>query len=236
MDPKNSGGRKRLPRIAASLIRHVTSEMEPSFIVHRASLRPPPIPSATPGHEYGDFPYSSARSKSKSSDSLASAPSEESSPSGLQSAGGHMLSSLAFTEDDNDSDEDCLSLKNLNSPSERDSFLIGQGDTAESSPKRGKRTGGKNGHFVVNFYKLNAILACMYFSEVCGHLAIAPMCGRRPSCWHNVGYAKLYRMYRIFCIILIYFTSLILFQHDSVFVRTETSMETTECKNSSGLC
>lgn len=141
MDPKNSSGGKRLPRIAASLIRHVTSEMEPSFLLHRASLRPP-IQSTPPVHEYGDFPYSSERSKSKSPDSLAPTPSEKSSPSGLQSAGGHMLSSLAFMEDDNDSEGEDFSLDSVSSRFEGDS-LLGQGDALESSPKRGKRTGGE---------------------------------------------------------------------------------------------
>lgn len=149
MDPKNCGGGKRLPRIAASLIMRCTSEREPSFNAQRASLRPPPppppppTPPTAPGLEFPDFPYSSAESKSMFTDSLVSAPSEKSSPSGLQLAGGCMLTSPTFTDCDNDSEEECLSLKSLNSPSERDDFLPGQSDTAESSPKRGKRTGGE---------------------------------------------------------------------------------------------
>ncbi|KAB5579329.1 hypothetical protein PHYPO_G00193820 [Pangasianodon hypophthalmus] len=141
MDPKNSGGGKRLPRIAASLIMRFASEREPSFSVQRASLRPSPTPPTSPVLEFGDFPYSSAGSRSKSPDSLVPAPSEESNPSGLQLARGHMVTSPTFVEDNNDSEEECLSSESLNSPSEGDGFLPGQGDTAESSPKRGKRTG-----------------------------------------------------------------------------------------------
>lgn len=145
MDPKNSGGGKRLPRIAASLIRCVASERESSPIAHRASLMPSPTPLTPPGLEYGDFPYSSAGSESKSNspDSLVPAPLEESSPSGLQSAGGHVLTSQTFVVDDSDSEEECLSLECLNSASEEDGFLLGRGDASESSPKRGKRTGGE---------------------------------------------------------------------------------------------
>lgn len=142
MDPKHSGGGKRLPRIAASLIMRFASEREPSFSVQRASLRPPPTPPTPSSLEFVDFPYSSAGSRSKSSDSLVPAPSEESSPSGLQLTRDHMLTST-LVEDDNDSEEECLSLESLNSPSAGDGFLPGQDDTAESSPKRGKRTGGE---------------------------------------------------------------------------------------------
>lgn len=134
MDPKTCGGGKRLPKIAASLIMRFASEREPGFIVQRASLKPP---LTSPGPE---FPYSSLGPKSKSLDFLRSAPSDMSS---LESARSRTQISPTFKEGDSDSDEECLSLKSLNSPSEGDDFLPGQGDTAESSPKRGKRTGGE---------------------------------------------------------------------------------------------
>ncbi|XP_017327463.1 adenosine deaminase domain-containing protein 2 isoform X1 [Ictalurus punctatus] len=141
MDPQNSGGGNRLPKIAASLIMRVASEREPSFTVQRASLRPSPNPPTLPDLEFGDFQYSTERSRSKTPDSLVPAPSEESSPSGLQSVRGHMLTSPTFVEDDNDFEEECPSFESLSSPSEGDGFLPGRGNTAVSSPKRGKRTG-----------------------------------------------------------------------------------------------
>ncbi|XP_060780949.1 adenosine deaminase domain-containing protein 2 isoform X2 [Neoarius graeffei] len=140
MDPKHSGGGKRLPRIAASLIMRFASERDPSFSVQRSGLRAPLTPPLPSSLEFVDFPDFTAGATSKSPDSLVPAPSEESSPSGLQLTKGHMLTSTSI-EGDDDLEEECLSLKSLNSPSEGDGFLPGQGDTAESSPKRGKRTG-----------------------------------------------------------------------------------------------
>ncbi|XP_058250105.1 adenosine deaminase domain-containing protein 2 isoform X1 [Hemibagrus wyckioides] len=140
MDPKTSEGGKRLPRIAASLVMRFPSEREPSFSGQRASLRPPPASLTPPDLEFGDFPDPSAGSGSKSPDALDSAPSEESHLSGLQSERVQMLTSPTFMEDDNESEEECLSLESLNSPSEGN-ILSGQVDTAECSPKRGKRIG-----------------------------------------------------------------------------------------------
>lgn len=164
MDPKHCGGGKRLPRIAASLIMRLASEREPSFFMHKSGLRLPPTPPTPPGLEFGDFSYSSVGSKPMSPDSLDPAPPGEPSPSGLPSAGGQTVTPLTFVEDDDDDDsgDECLSLESLKSPSERDDFLPGQGDTAESSPKRGKKTGGD---LVLYFYVHFIIL--MSFINMC---------------------------------------------------------------------
>ncbi|KAM9500284.1 adenosine deaminase domain-containing protein 2 isoform 1-T2 [Clarias gariepinus] len=132
MDPKNSGRGRRLPRIAASLIKRFATDREPRFTVQKASLMPLPSP---PAHEF-DSPTGYGP---KTPESPVRAPPKKSSPSAQQVARGRMLTSPTLSVEENDSQEKCLSLESLNSPSEGDDFLLGY--TAESSPKREKRTG-----------------------------------------------------------------------------------------------
>ncbi|KAF7706349.1 adenosine deaminase domain-containing protein 2 isoform X1 [Silurus meridionalis] len=136
MDHRNSGGGKHLPRIAASLVMHFASEREPSIYMQRASLRPLPNPPTSPDLEFGDFPCSTAGSRSMSPESPVPVPSEDSSPE--QSLEGHVVTSPTFTDK---SEQECLSPEGLGSSSERKCFAPGQGDLAESSPKKYKGNG-----------------------------------------------------------------------------------------------
>ncbi|KAK2860458.1 hypothetical protein Q7C36_004624 [Tachysurus vachellii] len=117
MDPKNSGGEKRLPRIAASLLTRFALEREHTSSVQRASLGPPPT-STPPDH-------SSAGSGSKSPDSLVPDASEESL---VPDASEESLVPDASEES--------------HSSFETDGFASGWLNTAESSPERGKHSGG----------------------------------------------------------------------------------------------
>ncbi|XP_036453313.1 adenosine deaminase domain-containing protein 2 [Colossoma macropomum] len=140
VDHGTSGEGKRLPRMAASLMMRFASEREPTFGVHRASLRPP-----LPGHGFGDPPCAPAEGcRSRTPDLLLPrAPSENPTTSRPGTPVTPTLEPPALMQDeDEDVDQlDCLSLKSLASTSEGESSLLGQGDTAESSPKRGTRTG-----------------------------------------------------------------------------------------------
>ncbi|XP_066536404.1 adenosine deaminase domain-containing protein 2 isoform X2 [Hoplias malabaricus] len=132
----NSGDGKRLPRMAASLMMRFAPEREPTFSLHRASLRPPPA-----GSEFQDL-LSGCSSRTPDF-LLTQTPPEGPASDKTGSPVAHKLQPPALMEDeDSELDQlDCLSLKSLGSTSEGESTLIGQGDTAESSPKRGMRTG-----------------------------------------------------------------------------------------------
>ncbi|XP_072542919.1 adenosine deaminase domain-containing protein 2 [Salminus brasiliensis] len=136
-DHGNSGEGKRLPRLAASLMMRFASEREPTFGLHRASLRPPP-----PGHGCGEPPSSPVGGHRSKTPDLPRAPSEDLTSASPVTPVGHVLETAPLMEDeDEDMELDCLSLRSLGSTSEGEGTLSGQGDTAETSPKRGTRTG-----------------------------------------------------------------------------------------------
>ncbi|XP_022534114.1 adenosine deaminase domain-containing protein 2 isoform X1 [Astyanax mexicanus] len=135
VDHDNSGERKRLPRMAASLMMRFVSEREPTFGLHRASLRPPP-----PGHGFGDLPHAPAGGNRSKTPELLIAHSEDLTSFRPATPVGCAQDPLSFMEEE-DSDLDCLSLRSLSSNSEGERTSHGQGDTAESSPKRGTRSG-----------------------------------------------------------------------------------------------
>ncbi|XP_017565380.1 adenosine deaminase domain-containing protein 2 [Pygocentrus nattereri] len=132
------GEGKRFPRMAASLMMHFASEREPTFGVHKASLQPP-----LPVHGFGDPPCAPVEGCSSRSPDLLlpQAPSENPSTSRPGTPVTPTLEPPALMQDEDIDQLDCPSLWSLASTSEGESTLLGQGDTAESSPKRGTRTG-----------------------------------------------------------------------------------------------
>ncbi|XP_026869805.2 adenosine deaminase domain-containing protein 2 [Electrophorus electricus] len=137
----NSGEGKRLPRMAASLMMRFASEREATFGLHRASLRSPP----SQGHGTRDSCQAAGGNRPRPPDLLVLAPSDEPSSPGPLVLEAHTPKPLSLLKDeDEEMDQlDCLSLRSLGSTSEGESTSLGQSDTAESSPKRGKRIGVK---------------------------------------------------------------------------------------------
>ncbi|KAI4895759.1 hypothetical protein NFI96_024053, partial [Prochilodus magdalenae] len=140
VDDGNCGEGKRFPRMAASLMMRFASEREPSFGLQRASLRPTPT-----GHEFGDpLHVPAGKCRSGTPDLLLPrAPSEDPHRSRPETPVSHTLEPPAvMEEEDSDMEQlDSLSLRSLGSTFDEGSTLIGQGDSAESSPKRGTRSG-----------------------------------------------------------------------------------------------
>lgn len=144
VDRCNNGERKRLPRLAASLMVHVASGRELTPGLHRASLSPP-----TPVHVFGEHPSASAGGGRSSTFDLLlpQSASEDASPTRPDTTKALTLDPPALVEDsDSDSDmqqQDCPSLISLSVSSERESSSPWQINSAECSSKRVTRTGGR---------------------------------------------------------------------------------------------